>query len=239
MGVMRRGLKLGIGIPIVVLGFFVALAGGVLTALVGGDGRLELPENGARSDGHAIVFDALSLRGMATSGDLALTLNLRVRDDVGTHPIFVGVGPRADVDAYLGGVHTDRLIQVNWPGQVRTEPVNETSTRAPGPPADEGWWAASASGTSVSMDWVATSGDWTVVVMNADGSTPVDVRGSVAVGVPALGAASIVLLVLGLVIAAGGGWLTVAGARTPARPRPTGAPPRPDAAAAAPLSSSV
>ena len=81
-------------------------------------------------------------------------------------------------------------------------------------PGDSDIWTASASGTGdQQLTWDATSGDWVVVLMNADGSR--DVAADVAVGatVPALG-----WLVAGL-LAVGGVLLLIlhAGPRDPGR----------------------
>jgi hypothetical protein len=230
---VRRGLKLGLGIPLVVIGIFVTLAGAVLTVVVGPDGRFTLPRSTAHADGRALIYDGLSLRGMRSSGTLAATVDLTVRDDDGEDPIFVGIGPRTAVRRYLHGVTVDRLVQISWPGGVRTETVPGTATQALDPPADQPFWVASDAGTSATVEWVAASGDWTIVVMNADGTGPVDVVGQLAIRVPAFGPASIVLLVLGVLMLVGGAWLTISGARMPRPARDGGVPPppRPDPAA--------
>lgn len=227
---MRRGLKLGMGIPAVVIGLFVTIGGVVLMVLVGPDGRFTLPRNEAESSGHALIFDALSLRGMATSGSTAATVHLSVEQS-GTGPVFVGIGPSAQVQAYLQGVATDRIVQVNWPGGVRTERLPGASSRQPGPPAGQRFWVASDQGTAAAFDWVAASGDWTVVVMNANASEPVRVTGSVTLSVPALGPICVALLLVGLVLLIGGSLLTASGARMPTR-RSASPPPRPDRVAA-------
>jgi hypothetical protein len=176
---------------------------------------------------------------MRTSGSLSATVHIGVRDQDGADNIFVGVGPSDAVASYLDGVTVDRLIQVNWPGGVRTETIAGSASAAPAPPTDQHFWVASDTGTTASVDWVAGSGDWTIVVMNADGSAPIDIAGAVTIAVPALGPASIALLVVGLVLLLVGGWLTVSGARMPRRtagPRPAATatpaepPSRPDGA---------
>lgn len=219
-----RALKIGFGVGFLVVGLFVTIAGVALTALVGPDGRFEMPETTARTRGHALVFDAIYIRGnLATSGSLAATLGIdvRPRED---GDVFVGVGPSARVRRYLAGVPYDRVVRVDWPGGAGTEPVRGTGVLDE-PPGDQLWWETSDAGPTASVDWTARSGDWSVVIMNADGSAGVDVAGNVDVALPILGPLSIGTLLFGIALLAIGVILTVRGARSPARSAGATAPP--------------
>ena len=80
-------------------------------------------------------------------------------------PLFVGIGPSADVDRYLAGVsHT--LISDFW-----SDSVQAIGGGMPGsPPGTQDFWVASATGTGAqTLTWDPANGSWTVVVMNADG----------------------------------------------------------------------
>ncbi len=233
---MKRGLKLGFGIALCVVGFFTTIFGVAILTLVGPDGRFDF-ETRATSSGYALVFDGISLRAdLPRSGSLAATVDIDVRSSDGA--VFVGVGPTPEVDRYLEGVAVDRVVQVNWPGNVRSDPVE--GTRAPTPPGDEDFWVASDEGADASLDWIVQQGSWTVVIMNADASRAVDVTGDVAVTIPILGTVGIALLLVGLIMVVAGVVLTIAGAKMPKQPTaatppapegqtPSGAPPRPDA----------
>ena len=99
--------------------------------------------------------------------------------------VFVGVGPAADVAAYLNGVGHDEVSDFD------VDPFKlSTTTRAgdePSAPAAQSFWVASATGTGAStLSWPATGGDWSVVIMNADGSRNVAVDLSVGGTVPAV-----------------------------------------------------
>lgn len=218
-------MKLGFGIPMVLLGLFTTIGGVALMVLVGPDGTFSLPDTHAASNGYALTFDSISVRGnLPTHGSLATTIRLDMRSNDGAG-VFVGIGPTGQVARYLAGVPVDQVIQVNWPGGVRTEAV--PGSRAPEPPGDQMFWAASDSGSgSRSVSWTLTSGDWTIVVMNADGSRGLDVNGSGSVTLKLLGPVSVGLLVLGLALLVGGALLTISGAKTSkaSRPVPAGAP---------------
>lgn len=236
----KRALKLGFGIALLVVGLFTTIAGVALTALVGADGRFELPETTARSRGYALVFDAIYVRGnLATSGSLSATLGIEVRGREGRE-IFVGIASPARVESYLGDAAYDRVVRIDWPGGAGTQAIVGSGEPA-GAPGDQDWWEASDLGETASLGWTVRDGDWVVVVMNADASRDVDVAGSVTVDLPILGPISIGALLTGLAILAAGVLLTVSAARTPPPERPTvpappteegappaAAPPRPD-----------
>ena len=81
----------------------------------------------------------------------------------------------------------------------------EHAGSAPARPAPAGIWAARATGPGTqTLNWAVRSGDWVVVVMNADGSRPVAVQTSAAATLPALPWIAAGLLIAGLVVLAAG-----------------------------------
>jgi hypothetical protein len=231
MARMKRGLKLGFGIPLVLLGLFMTIAGIALVVLVGSDGSFTLPATPGTSSGHALVLEALDLsESLPSSGSFAATVGVTVRENDGDGDLFVGIGPAVDVARYLDRVQLDRILQVNWPGGMRTEA--EPGTRQPKPPGTQPFWVAKALGSPATLSWPVAAGDWTLVIMNASGASQVSVIASGSVTLPALGPISIVLLVVGLAILTGGVLLTISGAKTPSA-RKGVPPPRPDAPVAA------
>jgi hypothetical protein len=236
---VRRGLKLGFGIPLLLVGFFVTMGGIALTALFGPDGTVTISDITLAGRGHAILLDGILVRNnLPSGGGFSATLTLDVRSDAG--PIFVGVGPTDDVIAYLDGAAIDQVSEFNWPSDVRTEEI--PGSGSPRPPGTRGFWSASDEGAGArSVKWTVTRGDWSVVVMNSDATGDVDVTASASLRLPVVGPLGIVLLVLGLVALVAGVLLTVSGARTPSTapagpptglagsPPPGTPPPRPDA----------
>jgi hypothetical protein len=169
-----------------------AAAGG--TALLVADqagrdaqGFLGTPTRQFTSSGYALVFDPVELRADAGTVDLGGVLgDLRVRA-AGQDPdgVFVGIGPAADVERYLGTVERERLVDITDEGRAVQQrlPGGEPAT----PPAQQPFWAASAAGPDEQqLVWRAGDGRWSVVVMNADATRPVVADLSAAVTAPAL-----------------------------------------------------
>jgi hypothetical protein len=107
--------------------------------------------------------------------------------------------------------------------------------RRPALPAEQGFWAASAHGAGrQTVTWDLEDGDWSIVVMNADGSRGVDTDISAAAEVPFLATLGWLSLGGALLLLIGAGTLLVLGVRTPRPPqadtatlpptRPAGAP---------------
>jgi hypothetical protein len=226
MARMKRGLKLGFGIPLVLLGLFMTIGGIALVVLVGTDGSFTLPQTRGTSSGHALVFETLDLsEALPSSGSFAATVGVTVQGNDGDGDVFVGIGPASDVARYLDRVQVDRILQVNWPGGMRTEA--EPGTRRPKPPDEQSFWVATAHGSPATLTWPVAPGNWTLVIMNASGASPVSVLASGSITLPALGPIGIVLLVVGLAMLGGAVLLTISGAKMPSA-RKSVPPPRPD-----------
>jgi hypothetical protein len=221
---VRRWLKLTLGIPMVLLGFFVVIGGAAAMVIFGPDGTFEL-RSGLDSSGHAIVFDALSLRGLRDSGAFRADVTIDVTLDEGD-PAFVGIAPRSDAAAYLADAAVDRVVQLRPIGGLATERVEGPPTvKDPAAPDSRTFWEASAEGDPARLTWTASSGDWSIVVMRADATQGIHGDGTLSLRVGAFGPIAIALLIVGLLLLGGGGALIVSGAKTPRR----AAPPRPDA----------
>jgi hypothetical protein len=202
------------------LGIALLVTGGVFVAVGTSDGYLTDGEASLQSAGHAAVVHEIGVHGrvpdFGTDGALA---NLRVRataEDAAT-PLFVGIGPRADVDRYLDGVAHDEVrdfevapFRVDYRRHAGGAPATE--------PGDQSFWVAADAGTgSRELDWDVTRGDYAVVVMNADGSAGVGATVDVGATVPVLRPVGIGFLAFGGLALVTGVVLVVAGARGPRR----------------------
>ena len=123
-----------------------------------------------------------------------------VRLDVmptGDSPVFVGIGPEADVETYLEGVGLSEVTE------VRTDAITYRDTAGGAPatlPSERDFWTASAVGPDAqSLTWELERGSWTVVIMNADGSAGVSVDVSAGARTELLIPVALALLVAGAV----------------------------------------
>ena len=155
-------------------------------------------------------------------------LQVESQDD---KPVFVGIARTSDVEDYLAGVSHSTLTDVNT-SPFEADYGHHAGDRHPAAPAESQIWAASEHGSGKqTLNWEIEDGDWSVVVMNADGSAGVDADISTGATVPfldelgwtAIGSGGFVL-VLGVA-------LLVMGIRRPSNP--SGTAPITDAAPAA------
>jgi hypothetical protein len=171
---------------------------------------------------HAITTKSIDL---ATSVPEWLLGKIRIEArPAGSAPLFVGIGHRDDVDAYLDGVERDVLTEVDF-DPFRAHYDRQPGTQAPKPPAAQTFWVASAQGTGTRvMTWETDSGSWSVVLMNADGSPGVDARVKAGASIPYALWIGLGALVVGLLLAAGAALMIVKGWRRRPMPAPPEAP---------------
>jgi hypothetical protein len=116
-------------------------------------------------------------------------------------PVFIGIAPRAAVDTWLGTTGVDQIDDLQF------EPFQVTIKRAPGTvaalpaPASQKFWTVTSSGTTTQvLNWKVSSGDWAVVVANADGSPGVAVETRFGAKFSWLGPLSLAILITGVVL---------------------------------------
>lgn len=198
------------------------LGGGALTAAYAfardDDGYFSATIDRVATDTVAVTAEELNLGADPGSPDWLLdTLDVDVRLQAtpvaSQDPLFVGVGPAADVSRYLTGVAHERVIDVNDDLVPEYEAVAGTEEVAA--PADQTFWVAQTSGTGrQQVTWEADEGEWAVVMMNADASPGVaaevrvgaksDVVLPLALTLLGVGAALLALAVTLIVVAARG-----------------------------------
>jgi hypothetical protein len=211
-------------IALIVVGSLLALLGvsiligGVAVAVVDNtrdrDGFLMSAPGELSSGGYAVTVSALqvssfggwAIDAQSTAGTTRITATGSDR------PVFIGIGPSDKVAAYLAGVKHDVLEDISTtPFRATYVPVagGAPSSR----PAAQTFWTATSTGTDNQqvLTWPTQAGDWSVVMMNADGSDRVNASVSVGATVPILhsvavglsiGGAVLFLLGLGLIIGA-------------------------------------
>ncbi|MBC6460604.1 hypothetical protein [Actinomadura sp. HBU206391] len=116
-----------------------------------------------------------------------------------TH-MFVGIGPKDDVEAYLRGSSYDEFTS------AELNPFRAAFHRVPGTanarnPADQPFWVATSAGAGTrTLTWNKTHGAWSVVIMRLTAEPGVDVDASI-------GLRFAFLLPSGIAMLTGGGLL--------------------------------
>ena len=189
-----------------------------------GDGFVSFGTTALRTEQHAIVGD---LRGDGPSwlyGSNVLG-DTRVRaTSQNDKPLFVGIAQTAAVFRYLRGVGY---------ATVSSFDISADTTHAGAapdhPPEHLEMWATSTRGVGrQTLTWAPRDGDWSVVIMNADGSDDVDVRGDASAELPLLPWVAYGLLFIGAAAAVTATWILVRafrrsrGRAAQAQGRPTG-----------------
>jgi hypothetical protein len=146
--------------------------------------------------------------------------------------MFVGIARTSDVSAYLRGTAHATVTDLDYAPFDADYDTAGGACRAE-PPTDQRIWAAQAHGAGAqSLTWDVADGDWSVVVMNADGSPGVDAGVKAGANVPFLDEVAWISLGGGALLLLLSGGLIYAGARTPRPPRPQAEPAGPVPAAA-------
>jgi hypothetical protein len=167
-----------------------ALASLVATALVVGGIAAVWGDAQKDSDGylttHSQRFEA-GTRALASDNldvDLGDADWLADTDDLGKlkvtaesrdgKALFVGLARTGDVEKYLSGVPHTTVDDVEV-SPFEADYTRHAGNRHPVSPEHAGIWAASSHGKGEqAIDWEIEDGDWSIVVMNADGTLGVD-----------------------------------------------------------------
>jgi hypothetical protein len=155
---------------------------------------------------------------------------VRIRgESSGDETLFIGIGPQAEVARYLATVAHANVQDLDFdPFRVTYLPVKGVAPKAP--PTEQSFWAASASGVGTqTLTWKVRDGDWSAVLMNANGSRGVAADVDLGAKLSFLLWIAIGLLLGGSLVVGGSTALIVLAART-RRPQPS--PPVPPTAGA-------
>jgi hypothetical protein len=153
------------------------------------DGYLTTKSQRFEAPGRALATENLDvdLGGadwLAETDDLGrLEITAESRDD---RRVFVGLARTSDVERYLAGVPHSTVTDVEV-SPFEADYERHSGNRHPASPEHAGIWAASSQGRGEqAIDWEIEDGDWSIVVMNADGSLGVDADISAGANVPFL-----------------------------------------------------
>jgi hypothetical protein len=150
-------------------------------------------------------------------------IKMRGRSGMGDD-LFIGVAATSAVDEYLADVAHDEVTNIDFDGSTITgvEYVAHTgTTEPPTVPSAETFWEASSEGIRTrTFDWPLESGNWTVVVMNADASAGIDADLAFGVKVSNLLPIAWTVLGVGVIAVLGGALLIISGVRMPSMYEP-------------------
>lgn len=226
-----RIVSLVVGVVLGAAGALALIGGGSLLVAAGfqsgDDGFLSSREHPMTTTARALTSGRVPLE--VHPGDWLPRGLLTVRIEAAPldgKPVFVGIGPSARVDAYLAGVSRDVIADVGVPEGVTYRRLEGEAV--PAPPGAESFWVASAAGPDkATLTWPVEAGDWTVAILNADGSAGLSLAVNAGVHIRGLGWVGAGLVAGGiLLVMLAGGILTWTVRWSPSdreRPRPLGA----------------
>jgi hypothetical protein len=213
---MRHVLLLAAGLGITVLAALWATAGAMVALSSGADAWYGSGATDVETTARAMVVDVDAVmeadppgedgnEGGRTRVKIGNADHVAARaEGTGRRPVFIGIGPQADIERYLDGVAQDRLVRVEFP-PLRLASESVSGARAPAPPAGQPFWQVSAQGLGQQqVEWSIEDGDYAVVVMNADGSAGISAELAVGVGVQYFTALALLVTAFCAMIVAGG-----------------------------------
>src|SRR5690349_8604703 len=180
------------------IAFALFLAGGLLLWANGhykdADGYLSTGAQRFDSSEYAITTPNLQVdAGFMIKADRYGELRLQTMAK-GGKPLFVGIAPTPDVQRWLHGTSYTEVTDIDF-APFRSTDETFKGTRKAGPPGKQTFWAATGSDA---LHWDVQSGDWSIVVMNADGSRGVAAAVSAGAKAPFIATIAYVTLGLGL-----------------------------------------
>ena len=195
------------------IAFTLFIAGGLLLWANGhykdADGYLSTGSQRFNSSEYAITTPSLQVdAGFMIKADRYGQVRLQTMAK-GGKPLFVGIARTADIQRWLHGTSYTEVSDIDF-APFRSTTEDYKGTRKAGPPAEQTFWAATG---SHSLHWNVQSGDWSIVVMNADGSRGVAAAVSAGAKVPFIATIAYVVLGLGLLFVIATAALTAFGSR--------------------------
>ncbi len=167
----RTGLRIG-GWILAGLGGLSVLAGVALVVVHltqrGKDGYYTSSAAQVAAPGYAVTTEGLHIGDLpSVASDVVGRVRVTARSSNG-QPIFVGIAAQNAVSGYLGGVARSEVTDVN--GTTVTYKTH-AGTAPAGTPARESFWQSASSGSGqVTTTWKVKGGNWTIVLMNANGA---------------------------------------------------------------------
>jgi hypothetical protein len=202
----------GPSILLLVTGTVTAIVGGLavtaaiaLIVIFGRTGTLSSGIHRVTTNDVAVVSNLADIQDPRSLGTKTGWPTLEV-SATGTraNSVFVGIARDEDVDRYLSGVAVDRVEDMTL-SPYRLTLEHHPGVRRVGPPALQPFWvAAGSSHSTADLRWKIQTGQYRIVVMNADGTPGLTTRSSIAVKLPKAFPVSLGVLSGGLLLSLSG-----------------------------------
>ncbi len=156
------------------------------------------PEYRLTTSSHAVVMLDIDTNLGARPGSrirLEQITSIRITTEASNQAVFAGIARSSDASSYLAGVAHAEFVDVRGSNiATRTVPGGVI----PAPPADQTFWVASSGGTGTQdLTWPVEEGRWSLVIMNLDGTAPLDAAAKAGARIEYLTPAALSLLALG------------------------------------------
>jgi hypothetical protein len=217
---MSRRVGIIVGCCLLAVGGLVAVSGVALLVAFGSAEGVRTGPHPLTSSSRALVSSAADISNAGAANSVLGETRIDVQASTqGAHGVFVGIGPAAAVDRYLTGAAIEVVTDFDVaPFGLSTQP--RPGSASIGAPGSQDFWVARAetrSGTAA-LSWTVRDGDYRLVFMNADGNPAVNVDARFGIAVPGARTLGLTVLLVGLVLVAGGVLALVLGLRAPVPP---------------------
>lgn len=169
-----------------------------------------------QTSSYALSTEPLDVGGVTGALEAALVrIRITATSSNPAKPLFIGSARTKDINRYLSLVQHDELRNISFdPFKIDYRRLGAGAPQAP--PARQSFWQTRASGTGTqTISWPVKHGQWSAVVMNADGSQNVSVDAQLAAHLSGAWWFVAALMALGALSLAGGIALVRSGARKP------------------------
>lgn len=204
---------------LVALGLFAAASAGIFWLETQRDatGYFVTHPHKYQSSSYALSTESLNISGVAGTLEAGLIrIRITATSTDAAKPLFIGIARTSDANRYLAGIAHDELHDINFdPFKIDYQRLGTGAPKAL--PSSQTFWQAQTSGTGTqTISWPVTRGQWSAVVMNADGSRHVSVDAQLAARLSGAWWFVAAFIVVGALFLAGGVILVRSGLRKPA-----------------------
>jgi hypothetical protein len=216
-----RIVLLVFGILFVLAAFGLILGGGIVLAIDSSfkdeQGYFVTGFQPLEADSPVVISQPAEIR-MQTGWDRRnrnpVTLKIEAYNDNSAKEVFIGIARESDLSQYLKDKAYDEITGFDFPADKIEVKHHEGASGAPLPGAQSFWVASTSGSGNQTLTWNIASGNYSLAIMNADGSSPVEAHVSVGAKIPGIvNAVGIGLLVGGIVLLVIGGVMIFFAAR--------------------------